>query len=324
MWCISSGATRDVLSNPSAEHRHWIAILAAALAISLSINVWFANTLFAIALIPTPGPDRQPGERTWRRNRSCPRRLRVCVNGASAAFGERGTAKQLYKRAYIPSTAAPSHDAEFFRLWSLLGTRYIVSLGAASTEDRIIRSLQQSDQSKVVLRHVRNVTARDFQHGNHVLFGSTPNNPWTALFEDRLNFRFARERDGAALFVNASPAKGEALKYDISQAASVNAGRGYARVAFLPNFTHTGFVLLVTGLNMVTAEAAGEFATSPAAMPTLLDMFGAKRVEDLPYFELLLRTAAVDNVQKLCWSSRTASIMTESTLSIISRDRRLG
>lgn len=198
-------------------------------------------------------------------------------------------------REYVASSAAPSQDPALLRLWDLLGTRYIVSLGAAETEDRIIRSVPQRD--KVVLRHARNVGARDFQHGNYILFGSTPNNPWTALFEDQLNFRFVREK-GAPLFVNIKPAKGEPARYDISQLGSLNSGPGYARIVYLPNLGHTGFVLLVTGLNMVTAEAAGEFATSGADVPTILSLFGATRVEDLPYFEVLLRTSAVDNMPK--------------------------
>lgn len=200
--------------------------------------------------------------------------------------------------AYVPSAAAPSQDPGLLKLWNLLGSRYIVSLGAAATEDRIIRSVPQREQNRIVLRHARNVVARDFERGNYVLFGSTPNNPWTLLFEDQLNFRFARAANGTALFVNSAPVKGEAARYNISQQASVNSGPGYARVVYLPNLTHTGFVLLLTGLNMVTAEAAGEFATRDSALPTMLHLFGAKRVEDLPYFELLLRTSAVDNTPR--------------------------
>lgn len=158
--------------------------------------------------------------------------------------------------------------------------------------------MPQGEQNRIVLRHARNVVARDFERGNYVLFGSTPNNPWTLLFEDQLNFRFAREKNGAALFVNGTPQRGEGARYSISQQASVNSGPGYARVVYLPNLTHTGFVLLLTGLNMVTAEAAGEFATRDSALPAMFRLFGVKRVEDLPYFELLLRTSAVDNTPK--------------------------
>ena len=199
-------------------------------------------------------------------------------------------------RSYIPRSSAPAQNPEYLRLWDLLGTRYIVSWGATVTADRILRSVAQQD--KVVLRHSRNMVARDFQRGNYILFGSAPNNPWTMLFEDRLNFRFSRLNTGAATFVNREPASGEEQVYRIQQNSSVNSGPGYARIVYLPNLSHTGFVLMVTGLNMVTAEAAGEFATNAANLPVLLKLFGVPDVANLPYFEMLLRTSAVDNMPK--------------------------
>jgi hypothetical protein len=199
-------------------------------------------------------------------------------------------------RSYIPRSSAPSQNPEYLRLWDLLGTRYIVSWGATVTADRILRSLPKQD--RVVLRHSRNLVARDFQRGNYILFGSAPNNPWTMLFEDRLNFRFSRQNTGAATFVNREPASGEEQVYKIKQNSSVNSGPGYARIVYLPNLSHSGFVLMVTGLNMVTAEAAGEFSTSPADLPVLLKRLGAPDVAQLPYFEMLLRTSAVDNMPK--------------------------
>jgi hypothetical protein len=199
-------------------------------------------------------------------------------------------------RSYIPSAAAPSRDPEVLRLWDLLGTRYIVSWGAAATADRIRRSVPQQD--KLVLRHSRNLVARDFQQGNYILFGSTPNNPWTVLFEDRLNFRLTRVDRKSAIFVNRNPAPGEEKTYSIHQNASVNSGPGYARIAYLPNLSHTGFILMVAGLNMVTAEAAGEFGANPTNLPAFLKLFRASAVADLPYFEMLIRTSAVDNMPK--------------------------
>ena len=283
---------------PKARRGILLPLLASALALSLAVNVWLAVRFFgksstgrlglAASLVSTHSGQTDVVLDDYAYVLMAPRPL--LANDALL--------NNYTDRAYVPASAAPSQDPALLRLWNLLGTRYIVSLGAAATEDRIVRSLEQQDQSKVVMRHARNVAARDFQRGNHILFGSTPNNPWSALFEDQLNFRFVRAPNGAAMFINATPAKGESAKYDIAQSASLNSGPGYARVVYLPNFTHTGFVLLVTGLNMVTAEAAGEFATNSGDMSAILELFGVKRVEDLPYCELLLRTASVDNTPK--------------------------
>jgi len=49
---------------------------------------------------------------------------------------------------------------------------------------------------------------------------------------------------------------------------------------------------------MVTAEAAGEFGANPNNLSAFLTLFRASAVADLPYFEMLIRTSAVDNMPK--------------------------
>jgi hypothetical protein len=76
--------------------------------------------------------------------------------------------------------------------------------------------------------------------------------------------------------------------------ASVSSGIGYARVAYLPNLSGNGYVLLIAGLNMITSEAAGQYVVSPALGADLRKLFRIGSYADLPYFEVLLRTSAVD------------------------------
>ena len=78
---------------------------------------------------------------------------------------------------------------------------------------------------------------------------------------------------------------------------SINSGPGYARLAYLPGASGNSFVLLLTGLNMVTAEAAAEYATNPKYMPEVLRLLGGN-LKQLPHFELLLRTSAFDSTPK--------------------------
>jgi hypothetical protein len=277
--------------------RVWaIALLAALLAISAAINVWLferpASTRHTERLGLAPQLVMQnPGETNLVLDDYA-----YVLMSPHPTLANEALLNNYANRAYIGRSAAPSQDAAFLRLWDLLGTRYIVSFGAAATSDRIVRSVPQQD--KIVLRHARNLVARDFQRGNYILFGSTPNDPWTALFEDELNFRFVREANGAATFLNMAPAKGEPAMFRVPQQASFNSGPGYARIVYLPNLSHSGFILMVTGLNMVTAEAAGDYAANPANAGEFLRMFGVRRVADLPHFEVLLRTFAVDNTPK--------------------------
>lgn len=197
-------------------------------------------------------------------------------------------------RSYLPLDQAPSQDPQLLRLWKLLGTRYLVSMGAVASVDRIYRCVP--DLSKLSLRHARNMTIRDFQDGSLIVYGQPPNNPWTQLFEEKLNFQ--RTARGEAAFLNLHPGQGELARYSAPQSASINSGAGYARIALLPNLSGSGFVLLVSGLNMVTSEAAAEYATNPRNLPEVLKLFQAKSVAELPHLELLLETSAFDSAPK--------------------------
>jgi hypothetical protein len=197
-------------------------------------------------------------------------------------------------RAYLPRENAPSHDPALLKLWDLLSTRYIVSLGAMGTVDRVMRTVP--DASKIIVRHARHMTGRDFHDGNLILFGSATNNPWTKLFDDRLNFPMVRQ--SVPSFVNLHPQKGELERYSAPQDASINSGHGYARVALLNNLSGNGYVLILTGLNMVTTEAAAEFVTNPQYLAQVLKLFGARNANELPNFELLLRTSSFDTTPK--------------------------
>jgi hypothetical protein len=196
-------------------------------------------------------------------------------------------------RSYLREELAPSKDPHVTRLWRLLSTRYIVSLGALGTVDRIYRSAP--DLSKLSLRHARNMAARDFQDGSLILFGHAGNNPWTHLFEDKLNFQWRNATSG---FDNLRPRAGALWHYAAPQSASINSGAGYARIALLRNLSGKDFVLLLSGLNMVTSEAAAEFASNPRYLPRILATFGARSVADLPQLEILLETSAFDSTPK--------------------------
>ncbi len=175
----------------------------------------------------------------------------------------------------------PSHDPALVNLWDLLTTRYVVSLGSVGTVERILRTVP--DPARIVIRHAKNLSGRDFKSGNLILFASPPNNPWSQLYEDKLNFRLLRSGKNAE-FTNTRPKAGEQPHYAAEHLASANSGIGFARIAYLPGAAENTFVLLLTGLNMVTAEAAAEYATNPKFLPELLKQLGAESVNQVPHF----------------------------------------
>ncbi|QOY90330.1 hypothetical protein [Paludibaculum fermentans] len=185
----------------------------------------------------------------------------------------------------------PNADERLRTLFDILRTHRITRLGDLNITSLIQKQSRTPDRIQV--RHARDVAAREFKSGWHILLGNAQSTTWIALFEDRLNFQYILEK-GRAGFLNRQPRGNELPAYLANQPGSEQ-GTNYGRLAYLPNLSGQGGVLLINGVNMVTMEAAGEFAANPGSAASILSAVGATRLEDLPYFEMMLETHAVDN-----------------------------
>jgi hypothetical protein len=134
------------------------------------------------------------------------------------------------------------------------------------------------------------VFARSFaisylQSHNVILLGSRRANPWLELFENQMNFRSEfQEVPPVSYFRNYAPLPGESAVYRGSSWQR----EGYCRVAFLPNLTHRGNLLVISGTSLASTEAGGEFITSERWMRALSANLGLGRKDPFPYFEVLL------------------------------------
>jgi hypothetical protein len=134
------------------------------------------------------------------------------------------------------------------------------------------------------------VFAQDFavaylQSHNLILLGSRRTNPWLELFEDQLNFRSVfQETPALAYFRNRSPLPGESATYTVRWRK-----QGYCRVAFLPNPTRTRNVLVISGTEMASSEAGGQFISSERWIQALRSALGLGGKGRFPYFEILLK-----------------------------------
>lgn len=177
-------------------------------------------------------------------------------------------------------------------LFEVLRTHRITRLGDLIVALRIQRAAD--GRVPVLVRHARDVSLRDFKSGSHIVLGNPYSTPWVSLFEDRLNFYNTRAPHEGVGFGNRKPLPGEAAVFRV-QHADREEGLGYAHVAFVPNTSGGEGVLLIGGVNMVTMEAAGEFVSDPASVPRILQSLGVRSLDQIPYFELMLETQAVDN-----------------------------
>ena len=138
------------------------------------------------------------------------------------------------------------------------------------------------------LKFAREYTADAAKHHNMILIGSRESNPWAQLFTDRLNFNIDYDPvRRMPLVSNRSPQPGESKDYPVPQNRPDSA-TGYAVIAFLPDVSGHGKVLLIQGTDSQATGAAGDFVTTPDSLGNFEQKFPAGTV---PYFEVLLRTS---------------------------------
>ncbi len=66
-------------------------------------------------------------------------------------------------------------------------------------------------------------------------------------------------------------------------------------MTFLPNPTHTGNILLITGSDVISTEAGGRYVTSEESLKQLRQKLGVAANAPIPQFEVLLQTQVVNN-----------------------------
>jgi hypothetical protein len=155
--------------------------------------------------------------------------------------------------------------------------------------------------------HARLRQSRDFRTGHHILLGSSWSNPWTALFEEKLNFRFVRDAQGRFGILNASPLPGEQPFY-YSSADQAHNGVSWALIAVAPNLSGSGRALLLAGIHTESSEGASEAALSGEFAASVRKALGGAKLDALRVAELLVEVRAVDGTvqgQKLvAWRVR--------------------
>jgi hypothetical protein len=118
-----------------------------------------------------------------------------------------------------------------------------------------------------MVRYARDLRMDDLRTGNAVLIGADESNPWIELFQQQMPFRFCFDcgPERRQVIFNARPRSGEKAIY-------VNSGDDdtYGIIAFLPNLTSTGHVLIVAGLNTAGTQAATSFLLDRTLMAPIL------------------------------------------------------
>ncbi len=133
------------------------------------------------------------------------------------------------------------------------------------------------------LANARAFTPENVKTNNVILIGGPISNPWTGLYQDRLDFfqvyDTAHHRPS---FINRSPAAGEQA---IVRLDDGDPNHGYSIVAFLPNLSPHRYALLIAGSDSQATLAAGEWVTSSDGLHWIRQK---SPQGPFPFFEVLL------------------------------------
>jgi hypothetical protein len=167
---------------------------------------------------------------------------------------------------------------------------------AANVDTKIVAAVAElaaGNAAQIHVRAARDLHFSDFDtEGSLIFLGSPRTDPWTALFDDQLDFRFRYDNASRQEIIqNAHPRPGEPSQY-IPTAKGFATGQSFALVSFIRNPNHAGNVLIMAGANAEGTRAAGEFLTTGSSLSSTLQSCGLHRVPatgSVPHFQVLLR-----------------------------------
>jgi hypothetical protein len=153
-----------------------------------------------------------------------------------------------------------------------------------------IAVLAQKYSRKMDVRAARSIQLADLNNDDSFVFlGSPRSDPWAALYDDELDFRFAFDSvTRQEIVVNAHPLPLELPRYVPTASGKAN-GQVFAIMAFIQNLDQNGQVLLLAGTNCQGTEAAGKLAADLPRLSATLQRCGIAPSSPIRHFELLMR-----------------------------------
>lgn len=186
----------------------------------------------------------------------------------------------------LPLANLDEHSADDLRSQEL--TPFVDSQIVAA-----LAGLREADPHRVSVRFPRDLRLDDLKNSNAILLGSVSSNPWAAVTEAAAGFRIV-DSPGmkGATILNLKPQPGEAASY-VSH-WDEPAHETFALIAYLPNLSGTGNLLVLQGLDVAGTQAAAEMLFSPSAIEGILKR-AARPDGTLNHFEVLLRSTSLES-----------------------------
>jgi hypothetical protein len=274
----------------------WMRRLAVAVAIltysaALASVTWFAA--IRVKTPPEPPEAQEPARVLWAALFGKSANSYIVPSDAGFNLLEDLSRKPVPLAEYIagnyeklPLAGVDAHSAEDLRTQQLTP---FVDLQIAAA----LAHLKEDDPQRVFVRFPRDLRLDDLKSANAVIIGSVGSNPWAAIAESSANFRIA-DRPGmnGAEIINLRPQPGEAPTY--ASHWNEPSHETFALIAFLPNLSGNGRLLILEGLDVAGTQAAAEMLLHPSAIDPILKR--ATRPDgSLRNFEVLLRSTSIES-----------------------------
>jgi hypothetical protein len=148
--------------------------------------------------------------------------------------------------------------------------------------------ISQLEKSRLDVRYTRELRPNDLKQGNIILSGAPEANPWVQLFEHDMNFVFSYDRAHEKTSVlNRMPEGSEPRQWDSIRTDKQH--HVYGVVAYLPNLSGNGNVLILEGTTIAGTECALDFVSDDSQLLPFLKQL--RRADgSLPHFEVVLGT----------------------------------
>ncbi len=173
--------------------------------------------------------------------------------------------------------------------------RRYTDMASVNAAYRILALAGPPGQGRIALCFARDFSLQRMKSDNAILLGSRRTNPWVEMVENRMTFRFGfNMATRQAYFENRQPLPGELPVYANDPATS------YCQVTFIPNLGGTGNLIVISGTDPEGTETGAEFLTTEAGIASLRQRLPGGRAGQLPYFEVILKSARIGGATPVC------------------------
>jgi hypothetical protein len=157
-----------------------------------------------------------------------------------------------------------------------------------------VTHIPEAVPDRIEIRYARDLELKDFKESNLILAGSQEADPWLSAVSGQMNFVVHDDPTMGALRVeNRQPKAGEKSEYLYDPHDPQH--RGLATIAFLPNLSGNGNLLIVQGFSLAGTQAAAEFVTNGPEFDALFPSYSGN-ISKLPHFEILLNTMEINGM----------------------------